>query len=104
LFYELLKGDIAMSEMYETKSIVGKSVMDTGAMNIGKVKDMVINISDWTVECLLVKIPRQISKELGIGGIMGATARITPEFIDQIGDLVRLNITAQEMAEKIETD
>ncbi len=93
-----------MSEMYETKSIVGKSVMDTGAMNIGKVKDMVINISDWTVECLLVKIPRQISKELGIGGIMGATARITPEFIDQIGDLVRLNITAQEMAEKIETD
>lgn len=93
-----------MGDSYETKSIVGKNVMDTGAMNIGKVKDLVININDWTVECLLVKIPRQVSKELGIGGIMGATARVTPEFIDQIGDLVRLNVTAQELAEKIDTD
>ena len=93
-----------MSERYESKSIIGKTVMDKNAMNIGKVKDIVININDWTVECLLVKIPRPIGKELGIGGIMGATTRVTPEFLDQIGDMVRLNVTAQELAQKVEID
>jgi len=93
-----------MNDQYETKTIVGKNVIDTSAMNIGKVKDIVINISNWTVECLLVKIPRQTSKELGIGGIMGATAKVTPELIDQIGDMVRINITAQELAERVELD
>lgn len=93
-----------MSERYESKSIIGKSVMDNSAMNIGKVKDIVININEWIVECLLVKIPRQVGKEIGIGGIMGATARVTPEFVDQIGDMVRLKVTAQELAQKVETD
>lgn len=93
-----------MSDQYETRSIVGKKVMDTGAMEIGKVKDIIIDIGTWTVECLLVKIPRQTSKELGIGGIMGATARITPELIDKIGDIVSINITAAELAETIEVE
>jgi sporulation protein YlmC with PRC-barrel domain len=93
-----------MSELYESKSIVGKDVMDNGAKTIGKVKDIEINIESWAVESFLVKIPRAITKELGIGGLMGATARIKPESIEQIGDLVRLKLSAQEIAANIDME
>jgi sporulation protein YlmC with PRC-barrel domain len=93
-----------MSEEYETKTILNKSVMDTAAMQIGKVKDIVINISDWSVQCLLVKIPRPIAKELGVGGFTGATARLTPQHIEKIGDFISINITAQELVQQIEVE
>ncbi len=93
-----------MSERYESKSIVGKDVMDNGARTIGKVKDIEINIETWAVEVFLVKIPRAISKELGVGGFTGATARIPPDSIEQIGDIIRLKLSAQEIAEKVEMD
>ena len=93
-----------MDDQRDARMILGKGVMDTGAMNIGKVRDIVINIRSWSVEYLLVKIPRQVSKELGVGGIMGATARVTPEFIEKIGDLVKLNVGAEELIEKVELE
>ena len=93
-----------MGDRYETRMILGKMVVDNGAMNIGKIKDIVIDISNWSVDYLLVKIPRQVSKELGVGGIMGVTARITPGFIEKIGDLVKLNVEAKELIEKVELE
>ena len=91
-----------MGNKYETRVIAGKTVMDSGAKTIGKVKDIVININEWNVEYFLVKIPRQISKELGVGGMMGATAKIIPQYIDKIGDIVKLSVDSKELVEKIE--
>lgn len=84
--------------------MIGKSVVDTAAMNIGKIKDVVVNINDWNVVYILVKIPRPISKEFGIGGLMGAIARVTPDYIEKIGDLVKLNVEALDLIQNVEID
>lgn len=93
-----------MVEKIESRLLAGKSVVDTSAMTIGKVKDIMINLTNWSVVYILVKMPRQVTKELGVGGLMGATARVTPEFIERIGDLVKLNVEAKELVEKVEMD
>lgn len=93
-----------MDTKYESKSIVGKDVMDSGAKTIGKLKDIVIDIGLWSIECILVRIPRNVSKELGIGGIMGATVRIQPGDIEQIGDVIRLKLSAEEIVQKAEIE
>ena len=93
-----------MVERMESRLLAGKSVVDTNAMTLGKVKDIMVNITNWKVEYILLKMPRQVAKELGVGGLMGATAKVTPEFIDRIGDLVKLNVSAKELVERVEIE
>ncbi len=65
--------------------ILGKGVLDRNANIVGKVIDIDINLSPWTINHFIVKMG--ITKKLPIG----------VEKVDKIGDKVILKVTKEEL-------
>ncbi len=71
-----------------TSELLGKQVMDKNGNNVGKVVDIDINLPQWTVNHIMLKIG--LIKKLPIG----------IDKIDKVGDKIILKITKDEL-EKI---
>ena len=68
-----------------TSELLGKQVMDKNGNNVGKVVDIDINLPQWTINHMMLKIG--IIKKLSIG----------IDMIDKIGDKIILKITRDEL-------
>ena len=68
-----------------TSELLGKQVMDKNGNNVGKVVDIDINLPEWTVNHIILKIG--MIKKLPIG----------IDIIDKIGDKIILKITRDEL-------
>ena len=68
-----------------TSEILGKQVLDKSGNNVGKVVDIDINLPQWTVHHMMLKIG--MIKKLSIG----------INIIDKVGDKIILKITSDEL-------
>ncbi len=68
-----------------TSELLGKQVMDKNGNNVGKVVDIDINLPQWTVNHMMLKIG--MIKKLSIG----------IDIIDKVGDKIILKITRDEL-------
>ena len=68
-----------------TREIIGKEVLDKSGNKVGKVDDININFSQWTVTHLIVKVG--MIKKISIG----------IDKIDKIGDKIILKATKDEL-------
>ncbi len=65
--------------------LLGKQVLDKNGNNVGKVVDIDINLPQWTVNHMMLKIG--MIKKLSIG----------IDIIDKVGDKIILKITRDEL-------
>ena len=68
-----------------TSELLGKQVLDKNGNNVGKVVDIDINLPQWTVNNIRLKIG--MIKKLSIG----------IDIIDKVGDKIILKITRDEL-------
>lgn len=68
-----------------TSELLGKQVLDKNGNNVGKVVDIDINLPQWTVDHMMLKIG--MIKKLPIG----------IDIIDKVGDKIILKITRDEL-------
>jgi sporulation protein YlmC with PRC-barrel domain len=68
-----------------TSELLGKQVLDKSGNSVGKVVDIDINLPQWTVNHMILKIG--MIKKLTIG----------IDIIDQVGDKIILKITRDEL-------
>lgn len=68
-----------------TSELLGKKVLDKNGNNVGKVVDIDINLPQWTVNHIMLKIG--MIKKLPIG----------IDIIDKVGDKIILKITRDEL-------
>jgi len=68
-----------------TSELLGKKVLDKNGNNVGKVVDIDINLPQWTVNHMMLKIG--MIKKLTIG----------IDIIDKVGDTIILKITRDEL-------
>jgi sporulation protein YlmC with PRC-barrel domain len=61
-----------------TSGLIGRQVLNKNGNNVGKVADIVINVPNWTVNCLIVRT-----------GIFKKTP-VDIEKIDKVGDKIIL--------------
>ena len=68
-----------------TSELLGKLVLDKSGNNVGKVVDIDINLPQWNVNQITVKISMMKKLTIGI------------DMIDKVGDKVILKITRDEL-------
>ncbi|MBU7044739.1 MAG: PRC-barrel domain-containing protein [Theionarchaea archaeon] len=69
----------------KVKNLMGTKVYDKDAIEVGKINDMEINTSSFTVEKIFIKAGMTTHHEVG------------PQQIDRVGDSVILNISKDEL-------
>jgi len=82
--------------MTDATKILKKKVM-AKATEIGKVKDVEVDITTWTVLGLKVKIIKPYSQEYELSKFGPKTMIIPPDLIDTIGDAVMLTKDGDEL-------
>jgi sporulation protein YlmC with PRC-barrel domain len=68
-----------------TSELLGKQVLDKNGNNVGKVLDIDINLPQWNVSQIIVKMGIMSKLPIGI------------DIIDKVGDKVILKITRDEL-------
>ena len=69
--------------------LIGREVLDKSGNNVGKVVDIDVNISEWSVDYLVVKVG--LIKKIPI----------TVDKIDKVGDKIILKTAKSEMEKKV---
>ncbi len=80
------------------KSLRGKKVIDSEARVIGEVKDVLFNPSTWEITDLILRIEKDVGKELGWRKIVGSfKATLKTSFVKTVGDVIYLTINMDEL-------
>jgi len=69
----------------KAKSLIGTKVYDKDAIEIGKISDIEINTSSFSVEKIFIKSGMTKQHEIG------------PQHIDRVGDSVILNVKKDDL-------
>jgi sporulation protein YlmC with PRC-barrel domain len=96
------------------KDLYGKEVIGKGGTNIGKVEDVVIELSDWHVSAVKVKLEGNVAEELnlkkhfgssyfllGVDHIQGVSDRIVLK--SAVEDLIKLVTSPKTSPEQQES-
>jgi sporulation protein YlmC with PRC-barrel domain len=79
--------------------VVGKDVIGAKGYNLGSVKGAEINVVEWKVTHLRVKLSNQAADELGFKKkFRSSTVCMPVSLISAIGDVVTLNSTRTEIS------
>ncbi len=84
------------------KNLLKKTVLDSEAKTLGIVKDMVLDVDDWTLAELHIKIDSNMKKELELGGFGSKTIKVPPSYVQRLGDFVDLSVPARQLVEECE--
>ena len=87
---------MAAKELF-IKNLLGKTVIDSEAKNIGKIKDMVMSTEDWSITEVHIKIDSAVKKELELGGFGSKTVKTPTSYVQRIGDVVDLTVPVNEL-------
>ena len=79
------------------KSLLGKTVNDSQAKTIGRVKDVVFSDESWTIKELYIKLDGDVKKELELGGFGSKVVQMPTKYVRQLGDVVNLMIPVKEL-------
>jgi len=94
---------MSAEEMF-IKNLLGKSVIDSDAKTVGKIKDIVFSTESWSITEVHIKLDGNVKKELDIGGFGSKTVKTPPSYIKKLGDVVGLRIPVTELVETCEVD
>lgn len=79
------------------RTFLGKTVIDSEAKTIGKIKDMVMSTEDWSITEVHIKIDSAVKKELELGGFGSKTVKSPTSYVKRIGDVVNLTVPVNEL-------
>lgn len=87
-------------------TIKGMKINGSGGRDVGKVKDILINIENWGTPSLLVKLNKDILETLDLeGSLLSKTElAISMDHVAEISDWIMLDKSADEMGEIIEKE
>jgi len=84
------------------KEILGKTVIDSEAKNIGKVRDILFDTQSWEILEIHIKLDSSVKKELELGGFSSKTVKTPTKYIKKLGDVVGLSVAVRELVEECE--
>jgi sporulation protein YlmC with PRC-barrel domain len=78
--------------------ISGKKVIGTGGYEIGEVKSAEVNLSNWNITHLQVKLSSQAADEMGYKKTLRSTTVCMPvSYISAVGDVITINKSLNEL-------
>jgi sporulation protein YlmC with PRC-barrel domain len=88
----------------ETREFVGKEVVGFDGWNIGKIKDVIIDVDAWQVPSLYVKLESRVANEFGMKQRFRSThIPLDASYIQGIGDRVTLKISKDQLRDIMAT-
>jgi len=85
------------------KTLLGKNVIDSAAVRLGKVEDFVIDETQWKANQLVIKLESTVAEELDMKKMLRATKIHVPiSIISAVGDVVTLLYKKGELKEVIQ--
>ncbi len=90
---------ISELEMVSVKVLLGKDVVEEGARVIGKTSGAHIDLSQWSVTHLQIKLTEEAIKEFGYKKpLLGSVEVLLPVgLIKAVGDLISINKNIEEL-------
>lgn len=83
------------------RSLMGKSVLTLDGVHVGEVEDIEISES-WKVERLVLRLKREVAKELGIRLALRPRGAVKVELVRGVGDYVTLAVEGGKLKEALE--
>ena len=86
------------------KTLLGKSVIDSEANSVGKIRDITFNSENWKISELHIKVDGDVKKAMELGGFGSKILKVPPKYVKRLGDVVNLNLPTKEIFEHCDVD
>ncbi|MDR0372357.1 MAG: PRC-barrel domain-containing protein [Nitrososphaerota archaeon] len=85
------------------EDLTGKDVIDTSGTVLGQVKGVKVNLKNWRVTHLKVKLSSQASEPLGFKKLFGSANVCMPvSLVSAVGDVITIGSTISELRQTAE--
>jgi sporulation protein YlmC with PRC-barrel domain len=85
------------------KELCGKEIIGVQGWKIGKVRDVVLDMSTWQVKAFEVELAKNVAEEFGMKKILRKTSiPIKIDDIQGVGDTVTLKISKAQLQKLLE--